>query len=339
MEKVEYKKVKELLDGMVSLAAKCKDGQTAELDAKLIMNFGKGKSDTTFSSITVEGYTMTCDGETEQFANFDKLCARLEELGAADGKHIFITKCGDYNSVAQFEAKGEFDTLDMAGVLDFYPEADEFELVDTDPVPEKMSDEQVENLQNECRAIAERETRRAYEALSAKKRAALPPFEQLWQEIGEEVKAHLKKVKYRRLKKGASPFICDHVGEDTKYSEPLELFWNAYQSYEQAERQCEQAESFKEAAGEDKIFEDKKYAPLLPHLLSSRMTFGWHCTRGPLAKVHRFKLNDDTKKWLKQYQSDYDLEKLQDLALYCGERLLYSSCTHEVFRNDCRDKR
>lgn len=68
------------------------------------------------------------------------------------------------------------------------------------------------------------------------------------------------------------------------------------------------------------------------------MSFSWHCTMGPLAKVHRFRLNDKTKKWLKQFKSDYDLEGLEDLALYKGDELLFSSCTHEVFHNDCRKK-
>lgn len=338
MEKTNYAKVKEILDGMVSVEVKTADGKNYELNGNHVLHFGEGRLDTTFSEITVEGYTATCERETKKFATFEELCAFLKDIGAADGKRMFLTGCGSFGSIAEYEAKGEFDSLDMAGILDYYPEADEFELVDPSPAYEKLSSEEVEKIQQACRDMAVTAAKALYNDLSPEERANLPEFEQLWQEIGEEVKAFMKKAKYGKLKKGASPFICDHVGEDTKYCEPTDFFWQAYHGYELAERQCDEAEALKLADGEDTIFEDGRFAPLKPHLISSRMTFAWHCTMGPLARVHRFRLNDKTKKWLKQFKSDYDLEGLEDLALYKGDELLFSSCTHEVFHNDCRKK-
>ena len=338
MEKVSYGKIKQLLDGMVSVEVTAADGKNLELNGKYVLHFGDGKLDTTFSSITVDGYTATCEKMTENFASFEKLCEGLEKIGAADGKAMFLVKCGNFGSVAEYEAQGQFDALDMAGILDFYPEADEFELVDPYPAHVKLADEEAEKLQQECRRSAKLEAERLYDRLGPDAKAALPEFEELWREIGEETKAFFKKVKYKKLKKGASPFICDHVGEDTKYGEPAEFFWHAYHGYEMAEHQCEQAEALKLADGKDVLLEDAKFEPLKPHLISSRYTFEWHCTSGPLAKLYRFKLNERTKKWLRQYKSDYDLEELQDLALYKGDEILFSSCTHEVFHSDLRKK-
>ena len=52
-------------------------------------------------------------------------------------------------------------------------------------------------------------------------------------------------------------------------------------------------------------------------------------------KVFRFTLNNDTAKWLKErYFGNSDESPFEDLAFYKGDKLLYSECTHEGFRND-----
>ena len=339
MEKIIYAKIKELLDGMVSVEVTAADGKRHELNGNYVLHFGEGRLDTTFSEITVEGYTSTCDRQTKKFATFEEMCAFLKGIGAADDKFMFLTKCGGFASTSEYESKGRFDSLDMEGILNYYRDADEFELVDRSPVYEKLSDGEVEAIRNECNEWAKLSARNLYGELALEERQKLPEFEQLWQEICEEVTAFLKKVKYGKLKKGASRFICDHVGEDTKYSEPAHFFWHTYHGCEMAAMQCEQAENFKKAEGKEVIFENAHFAPLLPHLIASRMTFIWHCTiSGSPARVYRFALNDKTRAWLKQYKSDYDLEELQDLALYKGGKLVFSSCTHEVYHNDYSDK-
>lgn len=51
-----------------------------------------------------------------------------------------------------------------------------------------------------------------------------------------------------------------------------------------------------------------------------------------------FALNEQTTAWLAQFEHDYQFTKLEDLAFYKGDKLLFSSCTHEGFHNDCLDK-
>lgn len=89
MEKTDYAKVKEILDGMVSVEVKTADGKNYELNGNHVLHFGEGRLDTTFSEITVEGYTATCERETKKFATFEELCAFLKDIGAADGKECF----------------------------------------------------------------------------------------------------------------------------------------------------------------------------------------------------------------------------------------------------------
>lgn len=63
---------------------------------------------------------------------------------------------------------------------------------------------------------------------------------------------------------------------------------------------------------------------------------------GELATVFTFKLNDRTRDWLKarkdDYGFDYNGQRLDDLALYCGDKILFSSCTHEHYHCDCSEE-
>lgn len=66
--------------------------------------------------------------------------------------------------------------------------------------------------------------------------------------------------------------------------------------------------------------------------------FVWHCNvSSELSKTFFFELNEDTKKWLLRHGNDYAFEILQDLAFYNGDKLLFSSCTHERFHTDLRE--
>ena len=46
-----------------------------------------------------------------------------------------------------------------------------------------------------------------------------------------------------------------------------------------------------------------------------------------------FKLNDETKNHLLKYDSDYDLDELQDLTLYQNNKIKFYSCTHEEYNS------
>ena len=43
---------------------------------------------------------------------------------------------------------------------------------------------------------------------------------------------------------------------------------------------------------------------------------------------------EETKKWLLQFDTDYDIDPFEDLAFYKENTLLFSSCTHEGYHED-----
>ena len=47
-----------------------------------------------------------------------------------------------------------------------------------------------------------------------------------------------------------------------------------------------------------------------------------------------FSFNEETKKYLLKYNSDFDLVGLEDLALYKDNKIKFSSCTHEKFNSE-----
>ncbi len=87
--------------------------------------------------------------------------------------------------------------------------------------------------------------------------------------------------------------------------------------------------------------EQERFLALKPYVISVTGSNSWHCTTtGGFYKIFRFRLTEETKIWLLQYKTDYDLVDLEDLAFYKGEKLLFSSCTHEGFHCDySKDKK
>ena len=54
---------------------------------------------------------------------------------------------------------------------------------------------------------------------------------------------------------------------------------------------------------------------------------------GQLMINYYFYLNDKTKDYLLMFKSDFDLEGLEDLAIYKGDDVEFCSCTHEKFNS------
>lgn len=167
----------------------------------------------------------------------------------------------------------------------------------------------------------------------------LPDFETCFSEIVEECYEFYNKLTHKENSSNPkhSPFICDHVGIDTKYCEPIELFWHFYHNIQHVIMSNEglthmpECEEFK--AG--KYFIKKEDSLLKKNLIRYEFTCQSHCTKGPLQLVLYFKLNDETKSWLLKLKDDFDLEKtnFEDLAFYENNKLKFSSCTHEHFNS------
>ena len=155
-------------------------------------------------------------------------------------------------------------------------------------------------------------------------------------EIKEESFLLLEKAE----NKGRMLFLCDNVYKrKTKYHTPENFFWHAYHSVQQLFDCKKHVEQFK-TNSLNKLSAFKcdlsDFEILKPFLISKRLSYSWHCTETSFfAIVFKFKLNQETKKYLLNFKSDYDLSGLEDLALYKGDKILFSSCTHEQFHRNC----
>lgn len=168
-------------------------------------------------------------------------------------------------------------------------------------------------------------------------------FEDLYKEIELEcLNFGLEQKKFYMEKYGFfnNSLICDYVmrehdGFRTKYNEPLGYFWHFYyrvgQNFDREEYVDELIKKNNKVNPIDRINNEI----LKSNLIRYEILFHNHCTEsGSLMINYYFKLNDDTKKWLLQFESDFDLEgNLEDLAFYKNGELMFSSCTHEMFNS------
>lgn len=132
------------------------------------------------------------------------------------------------------------------------------------------------------------------------------------------------------------PFLCDYVGKTTKYDKPLNFFWHLYHTCQNVIMNSDSLKDLPIDEGfAERVFENDFNKPLKPHLQKAEYTYSTHCTTGPLQLVYYFKLNDETKKWLNQFENDYALEgsDFEDLAIYKNGEIKFSSCTHEGFNS------
>jgi len=167
----------------------------------------------------------------------------------------------------------------------------------------------------------------------------VPDFDTLFAEILAECEAFYEKIRGKDIGelcgKGSSPFICDHVGKDTKYSEPIQYFWRFYHNIQHVLMTNDSLLELNEidALDVDALLDGEK--ALRGNFLSYEYTYLTHCTGGPLQLVLMFKLNEETKEWLMQFEDDFALEgsKFEDLAFYQNGELKFSSCTHEGFNS------
>lgn len=167
----------------------------------------------------------------------------------------------------------------------------------------------------------------------SKTESNLPPFEKIFDEIYEECKAFYNNFKTKSFPSGFSPYICDHVGKDTKYHQPISLFWHIYHSLQNV---IFSQDNLTELPTTDDFLPDQiNDICLKTNFIKYEYTYQTHCTSGPLQLVFYFKLNKNTKQWLLKFKDDFALEgtDFEDLALYCNNQPKFSSCTHERFNS------
>lgn len=257
-----------------------------------------------------------------------------------------------YRSYEDYLETIQFDALSMEGLLNRYHEATMFSL--TSPYQDEYSNEHPYGIYYVSPEDAKRayhivqqeglsQLARYYERFTEEEKQSLPPYEQLLQSIEEETIEHWDRVVHQRLPLDDSPFIHDQMmmGK-TRFHKPQAL-WHFYHHYSMMVSTYQVVLNAMQQNTKKKdlhaIFLDPLYAPLKTSLIKTEMTFSWHCTTSSqLSIVYYFVLNEATKEWLKQFNNDYELRTMEDLAFYRDESLLFSSCTHEGFHVDCRKK-
>ncbi|MBE5740035.1 MAG: hypothetical protein E7349_04170 [Clostridiales bacterium] len=281
------------------------------------------------------GYVISiADKKSRRCRRYDTLIKFLKKEKVLVGDLLTLVSInGRFSTLAEYEEELVFDALDMRGLLKKYEGmADSFVLVGPCE-QESLSEEGKELARQEIEKDALERGFAAYQRLSEEERDLLPDFQTLCADIREEIKAYIEENG-----REAATFICDRQSEGkTRYQKPQNFLWHLYMDLQRLEdfEACSAAVTDSALiAPLDAPLNSEKLRVLKPYLISITPTCSWHCTRGGLSKVYRFRLTEETKNWLLQYKTDYDLDELEDLAFYKGDKLLFSSCTHEGFHSD-----
>ncbi len=273
-------------------------------------------------------YRLTLDDQTVFLTKvFNKLLKKLNDYK--------IIKINCFDSVEEYLEDLAFQSADMQYLLDKYSDCDSFSLcalvVDNSITQEEATRSLLEN-----QALNKTKLQELYNTY---KDQISEDFETIYREVLAECKEFQKTVKAKNSDEFYHcSFICDQVGQTTKYFTPTEFFWHLYLTLGM---ELDQNEELDKLLSSDKtssisLLTTPEYAELKPYLIEFKYTFQTHCTTcGNLQIEMRFSLNEQTKRWLLKHKNDYDFDgELQDLAFYKNNKLRFSSCTHEGFHKD-----
>ncbi len=266
----------------------------------------------------------------------------FEEIKAFFGQDtnedfLFVDTVAGYRSLEEYQKAMEFRNASMEYLLEKYSDCDTFALCGF--FHGKLSKTASKKILAAAEERGEEYLRRVYEKVRGE--YALEPFETLYQNIRRECEAFEKTHKKKYMRKYgffSNSFICDHVGEDTRYDEPRALFWHAYHqmgTYIDYRQELEDLVRNGKKTHPSGVLNRKAYEGLKPDYIGYEITYATHCTSGPLQRQLYFRLTDNAKAWLRTHKDDYDFEvPLQDLAFFKNGKLRFSSCTHEGFHDD-----
>ena len=307
----------------------------------IYMNFDD-LSDERNGQLIDKGYQVNINEETIDFESFEQL---LEFLKLEDQQLIALLSINNqFNSIQEYLEDKAFNNLDMQGIISKYEkEADSFVLVA--PYEEELLDEMYVEFGDDSKSetINDLENKiitklKGYYDiyLDDIKKTTNKSFETIIDDIKQEIRKALMQAE----RDNVLMFLCDkvHVGK-TLYQEPQQFFWHAYHDLQfliECESNIDLVENNQfEYLEKNTIINDLR--TLKPWLISFNTSYSWHCTTtNRLSIVFKFQLNEETKKYLLKFKTDYDLKGLEDLAFYKGEKLLFSSCTHERFHADIK---
>lgn len=300
-------------------------GKEIEIEPCLFLNLNEG--------LKVRGFTVKTDGKKKKIADFTALTAMLSDRGAEEGGYNLKNINGNYNTVEELDAKQAFDSISMAGLLEKYADADRFQLVI--PLYDYGFDEtQAETAYKKVAEQQKRWCKAEYDGFSEAQKEKLPDFETLYSVIEEECREYRSKNTATIAAHNGEGFFCDEFTRGrTRFTAPAGL-WHFYHAVDFVEACAYRIDRAQNDGADETDGKLDNYPALKRALISTEVTFSWHCTTsGSPAKVYTFELNDETRAWLLTHADDYDIERdgFEDLALLKGEKILFSSCTHEHF--------
>lgn len=297
------------------------------------------------------GFVIECAEQSYTMDDVTALKQKIVDIGAfgTDGMTQVVLINGKYKTMAEYENATALNEIDMQGLLDKYSTtADRFSL--SVPYNEyskvlrnrykfHLDAKIAENASNEVMLWAIEQSKRIYEDLDEAVRLKLPAFDILMEEIVKECEDAWSKISG----KSEEPFMGDRfaIGE-TKFTSPQEL-WQTYHDIDfaiAAKREAQKMVKVKKARALEYPLDNPENEVLKRNLIEIKVGFVWHCNVSTrMAKTFFISLNDETKNWLSAFKDDYSIRQFEDLAFYNGEKLLYSSCTHESFRTDYLDSK
>lgn len=324
----------EVLDGVLPVTL---EGRSGDVEIEPIVSIKMLKNE-----IVRKSCCVTYEGQTIKIKGDKKLIRFLEEAGACENGEFKVKSIGEEMlTVEQYEEKLAFDKLNMEGLLEKYiPLADSFSLTcayGESGISEELAKEALKKVKEKSYKMAETE----FMGVSEEERKKLPSFKEIYADIENEYENYCRQNS--ALIEANDGYACftDVFSGDRIYSS-LEELWHAYSAVDFTGTCAYILDKLKKLDTRpiDEELETDKNKCLKDNLINTEVTFCWHCTQSSeLAKVFYFKLNEQTINWLKKFESDYDLDILEDLAFYKKGKLLFSSCTHERFHTDCSEEK
>ena len=233
---------------------------------------------------------------------------------------VEINKINDCISMDQYNDKILLQNGDMSYLLTKYSNANMFSLSHEIYNETHITKNEYESIKNESIDRAKKTLLGIYNKYNYTEK----DFDTLFNDILNEC------IEKKDL------YLHDKLGINTKYKEPREMFWHFYHSacfilnHINILDKCLETKE----ANRDLILD--KYEELKPFVKREELYFGNHTTLlSNLDLTYYFELNDETKKWLLKHSTIYDFENdLWDLAFYIGDKIIFSSCTHEMYHDD-----
>lgn len=334
LDELEY-----LLTGEMLFVKIKADGEdvTIEPELSFFLNEKSGEG-----SLKVNSIILNRGGERTELNNFNAVRETLEGCNLE-----LVSINGEYESLDEYERKKAFDNISMEELLKLVlPVADSFSLTcpyndgyGTDNpyglyrIDEGLADKAV----NEISEWQYRTSESQFGQIPEDDRKRLPPFDKLYRDVESECRSFRKKHGRDAEKYFGNVFFADRfMRGKTKYKKPPEL-WHIYHAVDFVET-CRfslgKMKGNKEVRPLDCELDKEEYRELKSSLKKIDVSFNWHCTTsGSLSKTFYFELNDKTVNWLKKHRDDYDFNLLEDLAFYSGDKVRFSSCTHEHFHS------